>query len=55
MSLGRSYVRSLARSHDRRSCDHGVTIAFFFGVSSNKQAIGISYLQLGKKPLNLIG
>ena len=34
-----SRVRSRARSHNHRSYDHGVTIAFFFGVSSNKQLI----------------
>ena len=28
-----------ARSHDYKSCDHGVTIAFFFGMSFNKQVI----------------
>ena len=53
-NVGRSCVRSRARSHDYISHDHGITIAFFFGVSSDKQIIVISYLQLGKKSLNLI-
>ena len=38
-----SYVKSRARSrvglHDHRSCNHGITIAFLFGVSSDKQVI----------------
>ena len=38
-NFGRSHVESRARSHDSESCDHGVTIAFFFGVSSDKQII----------------
>ena len=41
--VGGSRVRSRARlrvgSHDHRSCDHSVTIAFFFGVSSDEQVI----------------
>ena len=53
--VGRLRVKSRARSHNHRSHDHGVIIAFLFGVSSNKQVIVISYLQLGKNPLNLIG
>ena len=57
--FGESRVRSRARlrvrSNNHRFCDHGITIAFFFGVSSDKQVIVISYLQLSKKPLNLIG
>ena len=45
-------VRSRVESHDHKSHDHGVTIAFFFDVSFDKQVIVKSYLQLGKKPLN---
>ena len=51
----RSRARSRVRSHDHRSRDHGITIAFFFGVSSDKQVILKNPLQLGKKPPNLIG
>ena len=50
----RSRTRSYTRSHHHKSCDHGVTIAFFFGVSSNKQVIVKNYLQLGKKPPKFI-
>ena len=53
--VGRSRVRPRTRSHDPRSRDHAVTIAFFFGVSSDKQVIVKSYLQLGENPLNPIG
>ena len=28
--FGGSHVRSFARSHDHRSCDHSVTIGFFW-------------------------
>ena len=35
----RSLARSHARSHDLKSYDYSVTIAFFFNVSSNKQII----------------
>ena len=35
----RSNARSHARSYDYRSRDHGVTIAFFFGINFNKQII----------------
>ena len=31
------HVRSRARSHDLKFGDHGITIAFLFGMSSNKQ------------------
>ena len=37
--VGGSRVRSRVRSNDHRSRDHGVTIAFLFGVSSDKQVI----------------
>ena len=37
--VGRLYVRSNARLHNHRSCDYGLTIAFFFGVGFNKQVI----------------
>ena len=37
--VGGSRIRSRARSHDFRSHDHGVTIAFLFGVISDKQII----------------
>ena len=41
--MGGSRIKSRARSHvgshDHRSCDHGVTITFFFGVSSDEQVI----------------
>ena len=53
--VGGSRVRSRARSHDLGSCDHDVIIAFFFGVSSDKRVFVKSYLQLDKKPPNLIG
>ena len=53
--VGGLRVRSHARSNDPGSRDHDVTIAFFFSMSSDKQVIVISYLQLGKKSLNLIG
>ena len=52
--IGWSHIRSCARSHDHESCDHGVIIAFFFGVSSDEQVIK-SYLQLDKKPPNPTG
>ena len=29
-------IRSRTRSHDLWSCEHAVTIAFLFGISSNK-------------------
>ena len=45
-------VGSRIGSYDYRSCDHGITIVFFFGVSSNKQIVIKSYLQLDKKPSN---
>ena len=53
--VGGSRVRSRARSHDYRSCDHGITIAFVFGVSFNKQVIVKNKLELDKKPPNPIG
>ena len=57
--MGGSHVRSRARSrvvsHDYRFCDHGVTITFFFGMSSNKQVIIKNHSQLGKKPPNPTG
>ena len=34
-----SYAKSYAKSNNYRSCDHGVTIAFFSSMSSNKQVI----------------
>ena len=34
--VGRSRVRSRAKSHDPGSHDHGITIAFLFGMSSDK-------------------
>ena len=41
--VGGSRIRSCARSrvrlYDHRSCDHGITIAFAFGMSSDKQVI----------------
>ena len=41
--VDKSYVKShailRARSHNCRFCDHGILIAFFFGISSNKQII----------------
>ena len=55
MRLGGSHVKSGARSYHYRSCDYSITIAFLFSVSSNKQVIVKSYLQLGKKPLNFMG
>ena len=48
-SLTRSHTISYARSHDHRFYDHGVTIAFLFGVSFDKQVIVKNYLQLDKK------
>ena len=58
-NVGRSHVRLRARSrgksHDHKSCDHTVTIAFLLGVSSNKRIIVKSYLELGKKPPNSTG
>ena len=50
----KSHARSHARSYNYRFCDQSVTITFFIGVSSDKQVIIKSYLQLGKKPLNSI-
>ena len=50
--VGGSHVRSRARLHNPGSCDPGVTIAFLFGISSDKQVIVKSYLQLGEKLLN---
>ena len=35
--VGGSRGKSRARSHDPGSRDHGVTIAFLFGVSSDKR------------------
>ena len=55
MRFGELHVRSHARSNNHRSCDHSVTIAFFFDVNLNKQLIVKSYLQLGKKPFNPMG
>ena len=37
--IGGPRVRSCIRSYDLRFYNHGVTIAFFFGVSSDKQMI----------------
>ena len=41
--VGRSHVRSRTRScvesHDHKCRDYGITIAFVFGVSSDKQII----------------
>ena len=34
-----SYIRSRARSYNLGSHDHDFIIAFFFGISSNKQII----------------
>ena len=34
--VGGSRFRSRARSHNHKSSDHSVIIAFFFGISSNK-------------------
>ena len=52
-SYARSYARSHARSHttsnDYSFYDHNITIAVFFGISSNKEIIVKSYLQLSKK------
>ena len=53
--VGKSRVGSRARSHDPRSYYYGVTIAFLFGMSSDKQIIVKSYLQLGKKLSNPTG
>ena len=47
-------IRSRTRSHNPGSCNYRVTIVFLFGVSFDKRIIVISYLQLGKKPPNLI-
>ena len=44
-------VRLHTRSHDHQSRDHGITIAFFFGMSSDKQVIVKNYLQIDKKNL----
>ena len=52
--VGNSRIRSHSRLHNLESCDHDIIIAFFFGVSFNKQVIVKSYLQLVKKPLNPI-
>ena len=38
-SCVKSHTRSRARSYDLRSCNYGITIAFFFDVSFNKQVI----------------
>ena len=51
----RSHARSRVRSHNHKSCDYGITIAFLFGRRSDKQVIVQIYLQSGKKPLNSIG
>ena len=53
-SRARSYARSHARLYNHRSYNYGVTIAFLFGISFDKRVIVKSYLQLGKKPFNLI-
>ena len=37
--VGMLHVRSHAKSHDHRFCDHSITIAFFFDMSSYKQLI----------------
>ena len=50
----RSHTRSRAGSHDHRFHDYGVTIAFFFDMSSDKQVILKNYLQLSKNPPNPI-
>ena len=39
MRFGGSCVRSHAKSYDYRFYDHSVTIAFLFGISSDKQKI----------------
>ena len=49
------FAESRVRSHDYRSCDHGVTIVFLFGVSFDKQVNVKNFLQLGKKRLNFMG
>ena len=55
-SYAKLHARSHARLYDHRSCDCVVTIAFLLGVSFDKRVIVIKrYLQLDKKPLNLIG
>ena len=54
MRLGGSYIISPVRSLDYKSCHYGITIAFLFVVSSDKQVIVKSYLQLDKKSLNSI-
>ena len=50
-----SHVSLYVRSHDPRSRDHGVTNAFIFGISFDKQVIVKSYLPLNKKSLYPIG
>ena len=52
--VGGLRVKSHTRLHNFGSYNYSVTIAFFFGISSNKQVIVKSYLQLGKKPPNSI-
>ena len=55
-SHARSNAKSYTRLYNHRSYDHGVTIAFLFGMSSKKLVIVKSYFQLGKKkPLNPMG
>ena len=52
--VGESRIRSRAKSNDLGSHDHGITIAFLFGVSLKKQFNRQkATLQLGKKPPNL--
>ena len=51
----RSRARSRVGSHDHKSCDHDVTIAFLFGVRSDKRVIVKNHSQLGKKPPNPMG
>ena len=41
---GRSHARSRTVLNDHRSCNHGITIGFFFGVSFKKQVIVKSYM-----------
>ena len=53
-SYAKLYTRSHTRLHDHRFCNHGVTIAFFFDMSFNKQVIVKNHLQLGKKSLKLM-
>ena len=38
-SIDRSHVKSHAKSHDFGSCEYGITIVFFFGMSSDEQII----------------